>query len=257
MSRSLEVLLAPAEFDALPHRTLADTTCVVFDVLRATTSMITALAHGARAIVPVADISEALAHRRRDPAILLAGERDGVRIRAAQADGVEFDLGNSPREFVRERVGGRTLVMTTTNGTRALRACRGARLTLPAAFLNLGAVARALRDDPPARLIIICSGTYEEAALEDTLAAGALCDRLWPAYAAGHVADSAHMARELHARLGADLPAAIALARNGRRLLAQPELREDVAFSLRQDTVPIVAVMDPDGWVHARDRMPA
>ena len=116
--------------------------CVVFDVLRATSTFVTALHNGAKAIVPVSEISEALAFRRKQPDVLLGGERDGVRIRAAQTGGIDFDLGNSPREYTPEKVRGRTIVSTTTNGTRALRACAGAKTVLAASFLNLTATAR-------------------------------------------------------------------------------------------------------------------
>ena len=96
----MDVLFTPADFAALARRDLSRTTCVVFDVLRATTSMVTALSAGAEAIVPVSDIPEALAWRNRLPEVLLAGERDGRRILADRTGGVDFDLGNSPREFV-------------------------------------------------------------------------------------------------------------------------------------------------------------
>ena len=127
MKAALEVTFAPAEFEALKGRDLSRTTCVVFDVLRATSTMALALSNGEEAIIPVAGIAEALRLREEQPAMLLAGERDGVRIPASLAGGVDFDLGNSPREFTRDKVQGKTIVMTTTNGTRALRACAGAR----------------------------------------------------------------------------------------------------------------------------------
>ncbi len=88
----IEVLFTPAEFATLPKRNLARTTCVVFDVLRATSTMLTARAGGAAAIIPVAEIDEALAWRARQPEILLAGERDGLRIRAAQTGSFDFDF---------------------------------------------------------------------------------------------------------------------------------------------------------------------
>jgi 2-phosphosulfolactate phosphatase len=249
MSRFLEVLFSPAEFAALPQRDLSQTTCVVFDVLRATSTMITALANGAVAILPVADVAEALARKRDQPEVLLAGERDGVRILQAQTGSLDFDLGNSPREFTPARVSGRVIAMTTTNGTLALRACAGARTTLVACFLNLAAVAVEIQRRVPERLLLVCSGTYEEAALEDTLAAGALCDRLWPLYLDGHVADSAQMARQLFRQLESDSPGAMRMARNGRRLLQRPELRDDVPFCLNRDVLDLVAVLLPDGSV--------
>src|SRR5262245_27463045 len=116
--KTLEVLFTPADFDALTRRNLNDALCVVFDVFRATSSMVTALANGAAAVVPVAEISDALSIRRKQPDILLAGERDGVRILAPISGGIDFDLGNSPREFTRDAVAGKTIVTTTTNGTR-------------------------------------------------------------------------------------------------------------------------------------------
>src|SRR6185436_1786144 len=151
----------------------------------------TALANGAEAIIPVGEISEALALRQQRPEVLLAGEREGLRIRAEQTGGVEFDLGNSPREYVAQKVQGKTIVMTTTNGTRALRACAGAANVLVGCFLNLRAVYTWLQDRRPGNLIIVCSGTLDEPALEDILAAGAICERVWPLYAGGHTSDSA------------------------------------------------------------------
>src|SRR5258706_9742252 len=100
----LKVKLSPAEFTTLSQRDLSQTVCVVFDILRATTSMITALANGAEAIIPVAEISEALALRQKNPSLLLAGERNGLRIRAELTGGIDFDFGNSPREFTADRV---------------------------------------------------------------------------------------------------------------------------------------------------------
>src|SRR5882762_2319388 len=135
MGCKTEVLFTPAEFRALRQRDLTNTVCVVVDVLRATSSIVTALANGAAACIPVEEISEALAMRRQRPGALLAGERDGLRIGAALTGGVEFDLGNSPREFTREKVAGKTIISTTTNGTRALRACRGAEWVIVASLL--------------------------------------------------------------------------------------------------------------------------
>lgn len=249
MKTTLEVLFAPAEFSALPSRDLSQTVCVVFDVLRATSSMVTALAHGAAAIIPVEEIPEALAWRQRQPEILLAGERHGVRIQADQTGSIAFDLGNSPREFTQERVQGKTIAMTTTNGTRALRACAHARVVLAGSFLNLQATAGFIRRENPADLLIICSGTFEQAAYEDMLGAGALGDLLWDHYGKGAVADSAWMARRLYLLEQSDLLAALGYARNGRRLLSQAELRDDVAFCLQRDKFDLVAHLDEQGRV--------
>jgi len=245
----LEVVLSPAEFPALAKRDLNESVCVVFDILRATTSMVTALGSGAREIIPVAEISEALELRKERPEVLLAGERDGLRIRARLTGSVDFDLGNSPREFTPEAVGGRTLVMSTTNGTRALRACAGAKVTLIGSFLNLRATTNWLRETQPSSLLLVCSGTHEEPALEDILAAGAVCERIWPHYAGGHVSDSAELARRVYPLMQSNLLEAMKSARNGRRLFAHPELRDDVWMCVQRETVSFLAGVCADGAV--------
>ena len=158
----LEVLFTPAEFATLASRDLRETACVVFDVLRATSTFATALHNGAKEIIPVCEISEALEIRKSRPEVLLGGERDGVKI---SADGIDFDLGNSPREYTREKVRDKTIVSTTTNGTRALHACAGAKTVLAASFLNLGATAEFLRWKKFAAILLVCAGTGENAAL--------------------------------------------------------------------------------------------
>jgi 2-phosphosulfolactate phosphatase len=251
MSTSLEVLFAPAEFAALEQRDLSAAVCVVFDVLRATSSMVTALANGASAIVPVAEIPEALRLRDEDPRILLAGERDGLRIQSDLTGSAAFDLGNSPREFTREMVSGKKIAMTTTNGTRALRACEGAKTVLAASFLNLRATADCVADARD--LILVCSGTLDQMAYEDVLGAGAMCELLWSRHSAGHVADSAQIARQLYLLEKADLLAGVSKSRNGRRLLANPDLRDDVAFCMQRDLFTIVAELREDGEVKSRN----
>ncbi|MSU41074.1 MAG: 2-phosphosulfolactate phosphatase [Pedosphaera sp.] len=245
----LEATFTPADFDALAARDLSQSVCVVFDILRATTSMITALANGADGVVPVVSIEEAIAEKSRRPGALLAGERHGLRITAAQSGGVDFDLGNSPREFTAEKVRGKTIITTTTNGTRALRACIQSRHVLVASFLNLRATTGWLAAARPAELMLVCGGTFDEAAYEDILAAGAVADAVWADFAGAHVTDSAQMARQLYRVASADLLAAMPFARNGRRLLADPALRDDVAFCLRRDTCDFVAELGGDGVV--------
>jgi 2-phosphosulfolactate phosphatase len=171
-----DAILTPAELPTLARRDLRQTVCVVFDVLRATSTVVTALQHGAKEVIPVSEISEALALKKSQPDVLLAGERDGLRIRAAQTGGTDFDLGNSPREFTPQKIRGRTIVSSTTNGTRALRACAGAKTVLAASFLNLRATAQFLRTRRANEWLLVCAGTRENVALEDVLAAGALCE---------------------------------------------------------------------------------
>lgn len=252
MAAEVEVLFSPAEFRTLPGRDLSQTTCVVFDILRATSTMVTALAAGALGIRPVAEINEALDCRRRQPEVLLAGERNGVRIGAALTGGVEFDLGNSPREFTAARVAGKTIVSTTTNGTRAWRACAGAEELMVGSFLNLHATALYLADRPRKKICLVCAGTGEAAALEDILAAGALCEELKSIQPATELQDAATIARSAFLQARENLADAIGEARNARRLLRLPELRDDVEFCLKLNTLSLVAAGDADGVLRRR-----
>jgi 2-phosphosulfolactate phosphatase len=244
----IETILTPAELPALAQRDLRETACVVFDILRATSTFITALQNGAKEIIPVSEISEAVARRKKQPEILLAGERDGVKIRAAQSGGIDFDSGNSPREFSPEKIGGKTIASTTTNGTRALRACVGAKTILAAAFLNLAATAHYLQRKKFAEVLLVCAGTGEGVALEDVLAAGALAELLVDGKNSRHVfSDSTEIARRTFLSAQADLPAVFSNSQNARRLLAIPDLRDDVAFCWQRDIFDLVAEMGTDG----------
>ncbi len=249
MLTSLEVLFAPAEFEALKQRDLSGTECVVLDVLRATSTMIAALANGAEGVMPVSQIAEALRLRATLPDVVLGGEREGVRISAKLTGGVEFDLGNSPREYTREKISGKLLVMTTTNGTRALQACSRAKAVWIASFLNLGATAALLRARAPEHLLLVCSGTQDQAAYEDVLGAGGLCDLLWNDLDDALISDSAQIARQLFMLEKNALAKAFSRTRNGRRLMSHPDLRDDVAFCAQMDKFPIVAQMDAHNTV--------
>jgi 2-phosphosulfolactate phosphatase len=158
----------------MPPGAVAGGIAVVIDVLRASTTIITALANGAARVRPVADVAEARTLAAAlGPDTLLGGERGGVRI-----DG--FDLGNSPAEYARDRVAGRSIVITTTNGTAALAACGGAREILVGAMVNRSAVAAAVRRLAAAAdrgaVHLVCAGTDGEVTAEDVLAAGAILD---------------------------------------------------------------------------------
>lgn len=203
----IDVVLHPAEIaTVLPARNLSATTCVVFDVLRATSSMITGLAHGATEIYPVRTIEEAHGLKVRMPAAVLGGERNGDLIPG-------FEVGNSPSEY-RERVRGRQIITTTTNGTIALRACERAARVLVGAVLNVGAVAEVLRAAWPEHVVIVCAGTFSDFALEDACAAGLLIGYL----GAESLSDSAHAALAV-TRLYSEPLAAIRASRNGRVLM--------------------------------------
>jgi len=232
----IDVILSPPEIDLLPRRDLAGTVAVVFDVLRATSTMITALANGAAGIWPVRDIEEAWALKKKRPEALLGGERHGDRIEG-------FDLGNSPLEYG-ENVRGREIISTTTNGTIALRAVEHASSVLAASLLNNAAVAAHLAARLSSGILLVCAGTYREAALEDILAAGMLISLL----PGRELTDAAQLALALYRQDERDLPAALRRARNGRALLTKGREAE-VAWCARPSVFPLLAEMNREGFV--------
>jgi 2-phosphosulfolactate phosphatase len=178
------VALTPAELGNDLH----SRTVVVLDVFRAATTMVTALASGCRAIVPALTPEEARERARAFPRgeVLLAGERGGDPI-----DG--FDLGNSPLEYTAQRVAGKIVVLTTTNGTKALLQAAGAAATAIAGLVNVKAAAQWAQDQ--ARdLTLACAGEAGEASLEDTVCAGLIIDALAGAGAV-ELSDAAALAR--------------------------------------------------------------
>jgi 2-phosphosulfolactate phosphatase len=202
--------------------------------------MISALARGAAGVWPVRTIEEAWTLKEKRPGALLGGERHGERIEG-------FDLGNSPLEYG-GNVRGREIIATTTNGTIALRAVEHALSVLPGALLNIGAVAAHLNADrgaQPARdVVLVCAGTFREAALEDILAAGLLISLL----PGRDLTDAAQLALALYRQEEADLDGALRRARNGRALLAKGR-EQEVAWCAQVSLFPMVAEMDAEGCV--------
>lgn len=251
-STRIEVLFAPAEQVALKDRDLSDTVCVVFDVLRATSAMAEALANGAEAIVPVREIAEAVELKRANPDWLLAGERNGLRITAEISGAMDFDLGNSPREFTRDVVEGKMIVMTTTNGTGALKACVGAKRVLIGSFLNYGAVVQELIRTTPSHILLVCAGTGTECASEDTLCAGGMADELFKGLQQPEMTDSALLAQGFYSNEKAsssDRKPNLGNGANGRRLLGIKALADDVKYCGQVGLHMLLGVMQADGAV--------
>jgi 2-phosphosulfolactate phosphatase len=232
----LEVILEPSEIRGLAERDLSGATCVVFDVLRATSSMLTGLAHGVSGLVPVVTVEEAWLERERFPEALLGGERQGERIEG-------FDLGNSPFEYM--GCSGRRIITTTTNGTVALRACGGARQVWVGAILNLEALRERLWREKPAEVLLVCAGTSETLALEDVWAAGRLLEGLKGGSGAEgggwEWSDSAQVAWSV-ARAWPEAELALRASRNGRALLAKGRERE-LAWCARESALALVGEM--------------
>lgn len=162
--RTVHIHLLP---QTLRKEDLIDACVVVIDVFRASTTIVYALANGATKVIPVAGIedAEALAESSCEP-LLIAGERNAIKL-----DGC--DLGNSPLEYSPERVNGRAIILTTSNGTAALSHVVGASLVIVGCFANISASVAAAYES--GRVVhLVCSGTNNGPSLEDALAAGAM-----------------------------------------------------------------------------------
>ncbi|GMX65098.1 2-phosphosulfolactate phosphatase family protein [Paenibacillus elgii] len=224
-----------ARSDDLQHKTV-----IVIDVLRATSTMLTALAGGCRTLVPVETVSQAKS--LQSPGTLLGGERSCKKIPG-------FDFGNSPLEYTPEAVSGKTLIMTTTNGTRAIHKARKADHVLIGAFLNAGACARKAASLDQ-EIVLVCSGAQDVFSLEDGLCAGLLvhellqlsgCDPDSPA-AAQTVGDFGlamlHAYRQVQDRLTEML-----LSCAGGRRLTKLGFRDDVTYCSQIDLLPLAPVV--------------
>lgn len=164
MSKTLHVHFLP---DLTTPDALAGGTVVVIDVLRASTTIVEALANGARDVIPCLEVEDArrIAAELPPDDVRLGGERGGLPIAG-------FDLGNSPADYMAEAVGGRTVVFTTTNGTRAMMQCRQAARVLIGAFVNRTAIVQTIAVSESVQLL--CAGTRGEITREDVLLAGSL-----------------------------------------------------------------------------------
>ncbi|MFZ4731316.1 MAG: 2-phosphosulfolactate phosphatase [Pirellulales bacterium] len=238
----------------MPQGSVAGGIAVVIDVLRASTTIATALAAGAVAVIPTPTIDGARAARdRAPPGTLLGGERGGL-------PPAGFDLGNSPLDYTAARVAGRAIVVTTTNGTAALAACAAAAGVVVGALVNRTAVARFVRRQAIERGIhavhLVCAGTDGAVSEEDLLGAGAILDAAAPDGPDDRLDPPAVAARDAFRRVvsagGAEdrLVAAFRQAAGGRNLLALG-MDRDLSLAARIDTLAVVPVLESGRLVAA------
>jgi 2-phosphosulfolactate phosphatase len=224
--------------DVLDREALRTSTVLVIDVLRASTTMVAALGNGCAAIVPVSEPAEARRRARAmGPDALVAGERKGRMI-----DG--FDLGNSPLEMTAERVGGKTLFFTTSNGTRALLAARAAPAIGVAALVNASAAA-AWAHASGRDVIVVCAGERGRLSLEDTVCAGLLVDGLLRNEPGAVVTEAARDALDVGRGYGKAV-ARLAQDSSWGRHLALAGRAADLAACLVLDTTTLVPVFLPN-----------
>jgi len=228
----IEVVASPK---LLVREHLEGRTVVVFDVLRATTTMLSALAAGAIEIRLFGDVDDCrLAGLAFAGPRILCGER-----RALPPPG--FDLGNSPGDFTAERCRGRTLFMTTTNGTAAVLAAREAAEVLIGAVANRSAVAQRLRITGR-DATLLCAGQRGDLALEDLIGCGAVLDRL-PAESVELANDASAASLHLYRQFSGDLANVFRTCRGARTELLQG-LSADIDFCAVVDRYVVIGRLD-------------
>lgn len=226
---------------------LAGRRCVVIDVLRATTTIVHALAAGARAVIPCREVAESRQVASLFPPgeVVLGGERGGLPIEG-------FQLGNSPAEYTPEAVAGKTVVLTTTNGTKALVHCRAASQILVGALVNLSALCARLAESDIAGVDVVCAGTERRVTWDDVLVAGAVAQRL--ADLGWQLDDTAQIARDAWRNVAGTstgdefqhrLVPALRTSRGGRNLV-KIGMADDIARAAAVDRFAIVPRFDPN-----------
>ncbi len=234
--RSVDVCFTP---ELLHLFDLTESVVVVIDILRATSCMTTALANGVDKIIPVASLEECAALKAQG--YLAAAERNGLK-----ADG--FDLGNSPFSYMEDRVKGKTIAMTTTNGTLAISRSLSARQVLVGSFLNISAVVHYL-EQQPYHAVLVCAGWKGMVNLEDTLFAGAVISRIKETFTPD--TDAASIALSLYESHQNNLLAVVKKSQHARRL-NNLDVHKDIEFCLQHDVYSIVPVLQDGALTGAK-----
>ncbi|HZK76248.1 MAG TPA: 2-phosphosulfolactate phosphatase [Candidatus Kapabacteria bacterium] len=248
----ITVYFSPNHLDELALR---DKLVVVIDVLRASTTITYAMRSGAREIIPVASVEQAMkiVGNLHSTSTVLCGERGGKRIEG-------FQLGNSPFEYTPEAVKGKALILTTTNGAVALTKAKYARQCFVSSFVNLSATIDAfatIEGIANEHIIILCSGREEEFSLEDATCAGMLITRLQSRFAPAasapaasengasqdYLSDSARAALSISRQYGSDIYRTLIESDHGRNLI-ELGFEADILAASQIDSVPLVPVLE-------------
>ena len=225
--KTVDVCLSP---DLIHLYELASRSVVVVDILRATSCMTTAFAHGVQSIEPFAQLEACI--QMKTKGFFTAGERNGEKV-----DG--FDMGNSPFEYMNGILKGKSIAFTTTNGTQAIEKSKGAKEIIIGSFLNLSAVASHLKGNTN-DILIVCAGWKGKVNLEDTLFAGALIENL-----GNHVkpeCDAPLMALHLYHAAKNDLVGFLKNSSHVQRL-NRLNIHKDIEFCLTPDQYNVVPIL--------------
>ncbi|MDW7691931.1 2-phosphosulfolactate phosphatase [Flammeovirgaceae bacterium SG7u.111] len=225
--KQLEICYSPG---LAPAYDFEEKTVVVTDIFRATSCMVSGIASGLKAIVPVLTLEEVPPFKEQG--FLTAGERNGVKIPA-------FDFGNSPFDFMQAEYKGRSVVMTTTNGTKAIDCAKSGNEILIGAFLNISAVAKILRESSK-DVVVLCAGWKNRFNLEDTLFAGALATMLSSEFDVS--SDETRAAMLLYEQAKNNLLGFLEVSSHAQRL-GKLNGGKDIAFCLKHDEFDSVPVL--------------
>jgi 2-phosphosulfolactate phosphatase len=229
MKRKLETCFSPALYEPEGH---SNSIVVIIDILRASSAICTAFANGAASIIPVADIEEARDYKSKG--YLVAAERDGFVLDFA-------DFGNSPFNFTKEKVSGKTIVYSTTNGTGIINLTSTAYKSIIGSFLNIGALTKWLASQER-DVLLFCAGWKNRFNIEDTLCAGAMADILMRTNRYTTICDSTYASMDLWSLAAPDLHGYIEKAAQRTRL-RDKNLDDCIAFCLTPDFTDKIPVM--------------
>jgi len=232
----IEVFFSPASVDELGMR---GRNVVIIDVLRASTTICTALRNGAREVIPTADIENAtkISANLSSDSRLLGGERQGKKI-----DG--FDLGNSPLEYTPEKVGGKTIVFTTTNGAGAIYKCRYASMAVVGSFANTSAVVQTILDIG-GTWTILCSGRQGAFSIEDATCAGEIVSKV-NAVTKVETDDAGLTSVILYNKFKKTILGMMKQSTHGKYLISIG-FEDDLKFCAEIDSIPVLPVVDGTG----------
>jgi 2-phosphosulfolactate phosphatase len=235
MTKSLDVCLTPA---LIPLYKVEDYTVVIIDIFRATSSICYGIENGAEAIIPVSEVEECAAYREKGVDYLLAAERNGEVVAG-------FDFGNSPFSYTAEKVAGKIVVLTTTNGTHALHLSRSAKQVLIGSFLNITSLCNYLKSIE-GNILLVCAGWQNNFNLEDTLFAGAVIEQL---KGSGYTLDDPAIAANDLFQIGKnDISKYLGKTSHGERL-RKLGIEKDIAFCLQIDLTTAIPVLQGEKLV--------
>lgn len=227
---NIEVCFSPSSYH-LFHK--PETIVVVIDIFRASSAINTAFFHGVSKMIPVATIDEATQYKKNG--FLVAAERNGEIVEG-------FDLGNSPFGYMSAKVKGKTIAITTTNGTMAIEVAREAHKVVVGSFLNLDALIEFLKKEKK-DVLFLCAGWKNKFNLEDSLFAGAVAEKLIFQHGFNTACDSSIAAVELYKLAKHDLFGFLANSSHRNRL-EKLDLERDIKYCLSPNQCPVIPILE-------------